>query len=123
MSEETRVLYNAECPVCSFEIDRYAAYSKARALPIRFDDLNGEALGQWGLDADTAARRLHVLHDGRIHAGIDGFIVLWRQMPRTRWLARIVALPGVHRAAAFVYDGILAPLIYSRHLRRQRLRA
>ncbi|SLN72478.1 hypothetical protein ROA7023_03611 [Roseisalinus antarcticus] len=113
------MLYNGDCPVCSFEIDRYSAYSGRRGLPIRFDDLNGPRLSDWGLTEDQAARRLYVLHDGEVRSGIDGFIVLWRQMPRTRWLGRIVALPGVRQVASVLYDYAAAPLIYRWHLRRQ----
>ena len=119
MSNKTRVLYNAECPVCNFEISHYADYSAKSGLPIRFDDLNSAALADWNIDADTAARRLHVVKDGVVYAGIPAFIVLWQDMPRYRWLARIVSLPGVHRLCAWGYDWILAPLIYRWHLRRK----
>lgn len=119
MTDETRILYNADCPVCAFEIDRYAARARADGLPLRFEDLNRCETAAWGIDRDTAARRLHVLHDGKVHAGIDGFIVLWRRMPHLRWLARLVALPGVRHLAALLYDRAAAPLLYRAHLRRQ----
>jgi len=111
------VLYNASCPVCNFEIRHYA---DRNGLPIRFDDLNSDARLQWGLDADTAARRLYVLHEGRLISGIPAFLVLWAQMPRYRWLARTVGLPGIRQIASAVYDHILAPVIYRWHLRRLR---
>ena len=115
----TSVLYNADCPVCNFEIRHYAAYAQQTGLPIRFDDLNSAARSGWGLDADTAARRLYVLHDGQLSSGIPAFLILWAQMPRYRWLGRIVGLPGVRQLAGLVYDYILAPVIYRWHLRRQ----
>ena len=115
----TAVLYNAECPVCNFEISHYAGYAAREGLPIRFDDLNGAGREAWGLSADQAARRLYVLHDGQLTSGIPAFLVLWRQMPRYRWLARVVGLPGVRQVAGLVYDHVLAPLIYRWHLRRQ----
>lgn len=119
--QKTAVLYNASCPVCSYEIDHYAAYSEKADLPIAFDDLNEtDALGRWGLDADTAARRLHVLKNGELLAGIPAFIALWQEMPRYRWLARVVSLPGIYRLACWSYDLVLAPLIYRWHLRRVR---
>ncbi len=117
-SDHTRVLYNADCPVCSFEIDHYAKYAKGRALPIRFEDLNREDLQDWGLSRDDAAKRLYVAKDGKMYAGIPAFIVLWQDMPRYRWLARLVSLPGLHWIAVRAYDHILAPLIYRWHLRR-----
>ncbi|MEO0766279.1 MAG: DUF393 domain-containing protein [Pseudomonadota bacterium] len=118
MTENTRVLYNADCPVCSFEINHYAAYSVRNGLPIRFEDLNRDALDAWGLTPDEAARRLYVMKDGQMFSGIPAFIVLWQDMPRYRWLARLIALPGLNRLACVTYDYVLAPLIYRWHLRR-----
>jgi len=115
---KTLVLYNADCPVCRFEIRHYARYAAESRLPIRFDDLNAEVRDAWGLDADTAARRLHVLHEGKLTAGIPAFLVLWAQMPRYRWLARLVGAPGVRQLASGVYDFVFAPVIYRWHLRR-----
>ncbi|HEY9020082.1 MAG: thiol-disulfide oxidoreductase DCC family protein [Paracoccaceae bacterium] len=117
---DTRVLYNHACPVCRAEITHYADYAGREGLAIGFDDLNRVDLGKWGVTADQAARRLHVVHEGRVLSGIPAFITLWQQMPRYRWLARIVALPGIRQAATLVYDHILAPLLYRSHLRRQR---
>lgn len=119
MSDETRILYNAECPVCAFEINHYAAYSKDRALPLRFEDLNCAPLSDWGLTQDQAARRLYVMKDGALTSGIPAFLLLWQDMPRYRWLARLVGLPGIKQAAGFGYDWVLAPIIYRWHLRRQ----
>lgn len=117
---DTRVLFNANCPVCSFEIGHYARYAGRKCLPIRFDDLNTDAREQWGLDADTAARRLYVLHDGVLTSGIPAFLVLWAQMPRYRFLGRVVGLPGIKQIAVVAYDHVLAPAIYRWHLRRVR---
>ncbi len=116
---DTRVLYNAECPVCSFEINHYAAYTEKKALRIRFEDLNEDNLSDWGLSADDAARRLYVMKDGELTSGIPAFLILWQDMPRYRILARIVGLPGVRQAASLIYDYVLAPLIYRWHKRRQ----
>ncbi len=119
-SPKTSVLFNANCPVCNFELQHYAQYAAANDLPIRFDDLNSGARDQWGLDADTAARRLHVLHEGALTSGIPAFLVLWAQMPKYRWLARFVGLPGIRQGASAAYDYVLAPVIYRWHLRRLR---
>ena len=118
--QPTSVLYNANCPVCNFEIQHYARYAGDNDLPIRFDDLNSEARLQWGLDADTAARRLYVLHEGQLTSGIPAFLVLWAQMPRYHRLARVVGLPGIRQIASLAYDFVLAPLIYRWHLLRLR---
>ena len=119
----TSVLYNGSCPVCSAEIGHYARYAKAAGLPIRFDDLNSDARSRWGLDSDTAARRLYVLHDGKLTSGIPAFLVLWAQMPRYRGLARLVGLPGVRQVAGLTYDLVLAPALYHWHRWRRRRRS
>ncbi|MGJ8530487.1 hypothetical protein, partial [Maritalea sp.] len=59
-AKQTTVLFNADCPVCNFEMSHYAQYADKNALPIRFDDLNSCALQRWDLTADQAARRLYV---------------------------------------------------------------
>lgn len=116
--DTTAVLYNANCPVCNFEISHYAAYSEKHALPIRFDDLNTDQLADWGLDADQAARRLYVRKDGQLLSGIPAFIALWQDMPRYRRLAWLVSLPGIYQISVAAYDWVLAPLIYRWHLAR-----
>ncbi|WP_296420676.1 thiol-disulfide oxidoreductase DCC family protein [Pseudooctadecabacter sp.] len=118
-STDTRVLFNGECPVCNFEIRHYEAYSNQSGLPIRFDDLNSDALAQWDLTEDQAARRLYVAHDGELLSGMPAFRVLWAQMPRYHWLARVTGWPVVRPVTVFTYDKILAPLIYRWHRRRQ----
>jgi len=119
-SAKTTVLYNASCPVCNFEIQHYARYADRTGLPIRFDDLNSDARVHWGLDADAAAKRLYVLHEGKLFSGIPAFLVLWAQMPRYRWLAWTFGLPGIFQTACWIYDFVLAPVIYRLHLRRLR---
>ena len=93
--EKTRVLYNADCPVCRFEIHHYRDYAEGGELDIAFEDLNTADLARWNLDADTAARRLYVLDGEEMTSGIPAFLVLWSRMPRYRWLARLVGLPVI----------------------------
>ncbi|KIN63717.1 DUF393 domain containing protein [Sulfitobacter noctilucicola] len=120
MSEKTEVLYNASCPICSREVDHYAKLSARAALPIRYDDATDPAkLRDWGITAEDAARRFHVRKGGQTYGGIPAFVVLWQDIPQTRWLARLVSLPGVNWIAQKVYDHFAAPLLYQMHLRRQ----
>lgn len=116
---DTRVLYNETCPVCRFEIDGYRRSAAKDNLPIRFDGMGAAA--DWGLTPDQAARRLHVIHQGQLLSGIPAFLALWSAMPRWRWLARLVAVPGIHGASCLIYDHVMAPILYRAHLRRQGL--
>jgi predicted DCC family thiol-disulfide oxidoreductase YuxK len=117
---EMSVLYNAQCPVCAAEVGHYERVADKAGLPIRFDDLNTDALAQWGLDIDMAARRLYVQYEGVLISSVPAFLALWSRMPRYRLLALIVGLPGVRHIACASYDHIFAPALYRRHLRRLR---
>jgi predicted DCC family thiol-disulfide oxidoreductase YuxK len=114
MNDETQVLYNDTCPVCRFEIDHYR--KTAASLPIRFDRLSCAA--DWGITPDQAARRLHVMQNGKLLSGMAAFRALWAVMPRYRWLARLTALPILRPFIDTVYDHIAAPMLYRAHLRR-----
>ena len=114
-----RVIYNAACPICSREVEGYRRYAEARALPLAFEDLGRADLATLGLTPQDAARRLHVVRDGELLAGLPAFVALWEEMPRFRWLARTVSLPVVRPLATALYEGILAPLLYAMHRRRQ----
>lgn len=123
MSQSTKVLYNADCPVCSLEINHYIKYSQDRALEIDFDDLNSCDLARWGLTADDAAKRLYVLQNGALLDGMPAFLALWSEMPRYRLLGRLCGLPIIRPVTEKLYDKVAAPLIYKWHLRRLAKRA
>lgn len=115
-SSEIAVLYNDTCPICAREIGVYAR--AAGGADMQFCGLAEHS--SFGLDADTAARRLHVLQDGKLLVGIDGFIAIWAALPRWRWLARAARWPVIYPSLCAAYDYVLAPIIYRMHLRRQR---
>jgi predicted DCC family thiol-disulfide oxidoreductase YuxK len=117
MVDETRVLYNETCPVCRFEINGYARRVAAEGLPLRFETLDHAQA--WGISVQEAARRLHVIHQGQLLSGMAAFRALWSQMPRWRWLAKLTALPLIAPVTDFVYEHVLAALLYRAHVRRE----
>ena len=117
---QTRILFNAECPICNAEICHYRSYADRCGILMEFDDLNQTDLSFYGVDQEAAAGRLHVFHEGKVISGVSAFAVIWAQLPRYRWLARIVCLPIIHPISNLVYDHILVPILYAMHLRRQR---
>lgn len=113
------VLYNDSCPICSREIAAYRKMSDPDTGPA-YAGLTTCDLAQFGLTEDEAARRLHVVQDGQVISGIPAFAALWEDVPRLRWLARLVRLPVVGGLANGVYDHLLAPALFALHKRRQR---
>lgn len=118
MSAETTVIYNDTCPICAREVAGYKRMAAQDDLPIAFSGLSDGAFAQYGLTEETAAKRFHVVEDGRLIGGVDAFIALWARMPRLAWLARIVGLPVIRPIARVVYDRVLAPALYAFHRRR-----
>ncbi len=76
-----------------------------------------------GLDYNRAARRLYIDHDGVLTSGISALLVLWAQMPRYRFVGRLLGLPGIKQLATVAYDHVFAPALYCSHLRRLRKQA
>jgi predicted DCC family thiol-disulfide oxidoreductase YuxK len=104
-------------------MDRYRRIADAHCLPLGWSDINTapELFERHGIDFDTAMRRLHAIDDeGRLIRGVDVFPAIWRHLPRHRWAAAVVAFPPVRPFAWFVYECLVAPLVYRWSRRRWR---
>jgi predicted DCC family thiol-disulfide oxidoreductase YuxK len=109
------VLYNDQCPVCSFEIDHYRALCSKRGIDLGFEKISAEGpiLKASALSPTEAKRRLHIqTKEGEFKVGVDAFLALWAEMPGYRILGRIVHLPGIYHMATLVYDRVLAPGLF-----------
>ncbi len=114
----TTVLFNGDCKVCNKEICVYQAYGAGKGLPIDFKDINAIDLAPFGLTRNETARQLHVIKNYEIFKGVKAFVVLWNEMPRYRFLAKIFSLPGVTGVAQFFYYHIIARYLYERDIKR-----
>ena len=116
--------FNGDCPVCSAHVARYRRLARGRD-ELLWRDLADcpDALLCFGIDRETARRRLHVVdRNGRLQGGIDAFAAIWRELPGGRWLAVLVRLPGIHALAAALYDRVLVPALWAWNRRRNRIR-
>jgi predicted DCC family thiol-disulfide oxidoreductase YuxK len=118
-------LYHGACPICGTEIDHYKRYCAERGIEMGWTDISDGTdtalLDRLGLDREDAKKRMTVVGpDGTVHRGVAAFILMWERMPRYRWLARLVSLPGLHWLADKVYEGLLAPALYAWNRRRGR---
>lgn len=116
---QVEILYNGRCPICSAEIAQYRKQAERAEAPVAFTDLHDAPLSQWGLTPEQATRRFHARKDGQIISGFAAFLILWYELPRMRWLARVLALPGLQQIAEFGYNYVAAPLLYWMHKRRE----
>lgn len=120
MKNDVTVIYNDTCPICSREVDAYMRMTQRLGRNVSYAGLSACDLAQFGLSPEDAARRFHLLKNGTMYAGIPAFAQLWSEIPRLRWLAKLVSAPGLSWLAAKIYDHILAPLLFAMHRRRDR---
>ena len=108
------VFYNGDCGLCRTRIAAYQAASSSRSRLIAWCDAAGTpwALRRWGIDANRARQRMHVVDAaGRVYGGAAALARLWRELPGHRWLGLLVGLPGI---------GLMAEMIYRRLAPRPR---
>lgn len=102
------VYYDGGCPLCRAEIATYQRTEGGDA--VMWVDAHGcppAALGP-GLQRPDALARLHVRRaDGTLLHGAAAFAEIWATLPRWRWLARLVRLPGVLPVLELGYRGFL----------------
>ena len=99
------VFYDGGCPLCRREIAHYQRIVKDGQ--IQWLDImdSGDTLQAHGLSWQQAMQRIHVKDsDGHMVSGAAAFAALWRHIPRYRFLAVLVTLPGIHWIAEQVYS-------------------
>ena len=109
-----KVLFNDSCSVCSKEINHY----KSLDNDINWIDINDLEVSKRisGKSHEQLIRRLHVIKDGEVYAGTKAFIIMWRNIPKYKWLGNFVALPLVYQISVVAYEIIaLFLFIKNRH--------
>ena len=103
------VFYDAKCGLCAREIDYYRRIAPDGVFAWQDVSESAELLKREGVSLVQALQLLHVKDDaGRLHVGVDAFIVIWQSLRRWRVLALVVALPIVRPLATWVYRAFAA---------------
>ena len=104
-----KVFYNNSCSICRFEINHYKKITKN----IDWIDISNEksSLTQTKLDSNTLLRRLHVIKQGKLYSGVDAFIQLWLEIPRYKFLAKLIKKPIIYHISWVLYE-ILALFLF-----------
>ena len=99
-----RVFYDGQCGVCRNEMAHYQRIAPAGVF--EWLDIMGQPQPMMppGLSLTDALQVLHVQDAaGKVHKGLDAFLVIWDHLPRFRWLYRFLKLPGIHVMAQAGY--------------------
>lgn len=103
---ELVVYYDAACPRCIRDRERYERVAGRRAAGVRWVDVGAHEaqLRARDIEPREALLALHVEDaDGVIHRGLDAYILLMRPVPLLRPLAVVLGLPGIKPLAERLY--------------------
>ena len=99
------IFYDGKCGLCSNEINYYKKISEADKFLWLDIATDPTPLKQLNISQADGLRRLHGLDAaGRLHIGVDAFLLIWRSLPYWRLLGMVVGLPGIRYFAQLVYN-------------------
>ena len=111
-----KVYFNNSCKICKAEID---IYKKQKIQEIDWVDItNNISAEKETLKSDKELlRRLHVKDNEKVFEGAEAFLLLWKRMPKYRFLYNFFKLPIVFNIFSIIYE-IIAFFLYLKNKRQ-----
>ena len=105
-----KVYFNNSCKICKAEID---LYKKEKIKDIDWVDITNNDLAEkeTSKNSKQLLRRLHVKHDEKIIEVAEAFLIVWKKIPKYRFLYRFFKLPIVFNLFSVGYE-IVAYFLY-----------
>ena len=114
-----KVYFNNSCKICKAEID---LYKKEEIEEIDWVDITDNELAEQETSKDSKQllRRLHVKDGEKVIGGAEAFLLLWKKMPRYKFLYNLFRLPIIFNIFSIVYE-IVAFFLYLKNKKQLRL--
>ena len=98
-----KVYFNNSCKICKAEID---LYKKEKIQEINWIDITDNTLAtkETSENSKELLRRRHVKDDGKVLEGAEAFLVLWKKIPKYKFLYNFFKLPIIFNLFSFVYE-------------------
>jgi predicted DCC family thiol-disulfide oxidoreductase YuxK len=105
-----KVYFNNSCNICRAEIN---LYKKQDVKDIEWIDITNNKSAEIETQKNDKAllRRLHVMNDGEVIVGAEAFILVWKKIPKYKFLYTFFKLPIIFRLFSLSYE-IIAFLLY-----------
>ena len=105
-----KVYYTESCSICRAEIN---LYKKQNIKQIDWIDItnNAKAEKDTSKDDKSLLRRLHVEEDGQIFDGAKAFLLVWKKIPKYKFLYNFFKTPVIFTLFSFFYE-IIAFFLY-----------
>ena len=105
-----KVYFNNSCKICKAEID---LYKKEKIDEIDWVDITNNNLAEreTSKNSKELLRRLHVKDGEKVLEGAKAFLLLWKKIPKYRFLYTFFKLPIIFSIFSIVYE-IVAFFLY-----------
>ena len=105
-----KVYFNNSCKICKAEID---LYKKEKIQDIDWVDItdNNLATEETSKNSKELLRRLHVKDGEKVIQGAEAFLILWKKMPKYKFLYNFFKLPVIFNLFSIGYE-IVAFFLY-----------
>ena len=96
-----KVYFNNSCKICKAEID---LYKKEEIEEIDWVDITDNELAEQETSKDSKQllRRLHVKDGEKVIGGAEAFLLLWKKMPKYKFLYKFFKLPIIFNIFSIV---------------------
>ena len=111
-----KVYFNNSCKICKAEID---LYKKEKIDEIDWVDITDNELAEkeTSKDSKQLLRRLHVKDGEKVLGGAEAFLLLWKKMPKYKFLYNFFKLPIVFSLFSIFYEIVAFFLFYKDQFR------
>ena len=105
-----KVYFNNSCKICKTEID---LYKKEKIQDIDWVDITDNKLAteETSKNSKELLRRLHVKDGEKVIQGAEAFLLLWKKMPKYKFLYNLFKLPVIFNLFSIGYE-IVAFFLY-----------
>tara|TARA_Y100000287_G_scaffold63113_1_gene49895 strand:+ start:148 stop:549 length:402 start_codon:yes stop_codon:yes gene_type:complete len=105
-----KVYFNNSCKICKAEID---LYKKEKVNEIDWIDITNNHLAEKETSKNNKQllRRLHVKDGEKVLQGAEAFLLLWKKIPKYKFLYNFFKLPIIFQLFSFTYE-IVAFFLY-----------
>ena len=105
-----KVYFNNSCKICKTEID---LYKKEKIQDIDWVDITDNSLAnkETSKNSKELLRRLHVKDGEKVIDGAEAFLVLWKKIPKYKFLYKFFKLPIIFNLFSMGYE-VIAFFLY-----------
>tara|TARA_A100001011_G_scaffold19745_1_gene20099 strand:- start:684 stop:1031 length:348 start_codon:yes stop_codon:yes gene_type:complete len=108
-----KVYFNNSCRICKAEID---LYKKEKVKEIDWVDITNNDLAEkeTSKNSKELLRRLHVIENEKVIDGAKAFLLLWKKIPKYKFLYNFFKLPIIFNLFSLGYE-IVAFFLYHKN--------